>query len=356
MRSYNRAARSRLHPRCSLVAITCLVLAGLASGHPSAAALRAERTNDLRAVVVATEEAPAPRIHIAQSSGPLDGLFSIFKPKPKAQRRTDPPVSIRKSRTGSTGLPLAEGTAMLGADPDPAPILVKPAARPRVSGGSRTMCVRLCDGYYWPVNSGTHTSTIAKDRDICEQSCQVETKLFIRPSLGADAADMRDLSGKPYRKLKTAFLYRKTYLPECKCRPDPWSASEQMRHEEYRAAAAGTLVGPTVTVASAGDQDQALSEAIDASDATAADVDLATGAEASAEAADAVGVAPKIVSAPALQTVSMPVTPSTKLLPKLPSAKKSKPKSTASLTATSGGKATQPAPKQRRAAIGRTVR
>ena len=105
------------------------------------------------------------------------------------------------------------------------------------------MCVRLCDGYYWPVNSGTRSSSIARDKSVCEQSCQSEAKLYVQYSLAADAGDMRDLSGKPYRKLKTAFLYRKSYDPACKCKPDPWSKPELSRHEEYRAAESGeTLV------------------------------------------------------------------------------------------------------------------
>lgn len=180
-------------------------------------------------------------VRLAQSSGgPLDGLFSIFKPKkPKVrppQTIEAPAAQLKKPKV----IPLVPRSSMSGANSDVPSISVRPSA-PKARGYAsyRTMCVRLCDGYYWPVNSGTRSSSIARDRNDCEQSCQSEAKLYIQYSLAADAGDMRDLSGKPYRKLKTAFLYRKSYDPECKCKPDPWSKPELSRHDEYRAAERG---------------------------------------------------------------------------------------------------------------------
>ncbi len=170
-------------------------------------------------------------------------MFSIFKPKkPKArppQTVEAPAAQLKKPKV----IPLVPRTTMSGTEPDVPNISVRPAApKARSYASYRTMCVRLCDGYYWPVNSGTRSSSVARDRNVCEQSCQSEAKLYIQYSLGADAGDMRDLSGKPYRKLKTAFLYRKSYDPQCKCKPDPWSKPELSRHEEYRAAERGETV------------------------------------------------------------------------------------------------------------------
>jgi hypothetical protein len=144
--------------------------------------------------------------------------------------------------------------------------------RQRTFASYRTICVRLCDGYYWPVNSGTRSSSIARDLNICEQSCQSETSLYIQYGLGADAGDMRDLSGKPYRKLKTAFLYRKSYDSACRCKPDPWSKPELMRHEEYRAAESGVLLSDATSPG--GDPETGaevpLTEGLETTDATVA--------------------------------------------------------------------------------------
>jgi hypothetical protein len=352
MRLRPPAALSRLLPLWSWLPIAALLLAGVPTGRPAAAAVPPQTVEIGTAALPSRNGLSTPHIRLAQSSGPLDGLFSIFKPKPKVRRLPDAPASLRKSKPGASRLPGGGGVATLGSDMDPAPIIVRPANRPRTAGGSRSMCVRLCDGYYWPANSGTSTTTIAKDQDTCEQSCQVETKLFIRPSLGADAGDMRDLSGKPYRKLKTAFLYRKVYVPECQCRPDPWSASEQMRHEEYRAAATGLLIGPTTAAPATNDQTAALSDFVDPPDGDATDVELATGDGDESASTQAPAREAQPVLAP--QTLSLPATTS-RLLPKPPAVKKPKVKSTASLSDPAKSKSPS-TPKKRREAIGRTVR
>jgi hypothetical protein len=48
---------------------------------------------------------------------------------------------------------------------------------------------------------------------------------------------MVDLRGRPYRQLRTAFLYRTEFVPSCKCQPDPWEAASQNRHHAYALAA-----------------------------------------------------------------------------------------------------------------------
>ncbi len=213
---------------CALAALSNPI--GFASGEKNLDTILADPSSP--------SEAP---VRFAQSSGgPLDGLFSIFKPK---KPKTRPPLNVeapaaqlRKPRI----IRSIPQSSTEDSDFDPPKVSVRPSApKARSYASYRTMCVRLCDGYYWPVNSGTRSSSISRDRNVCEQSCQSEAKLYVQYSLAADAGDMRDLSGKPYRKLKTAFLYRKSYDPECKCKPDPWSKPELSRHEEYRAAERG---------------------------------------------------------------------------------------------------------------------
>jgi len=51
---------------------------------------------------------------------------------------------------------------------------------------------------------------------------------------------MKDLQGQPYDQLKTAFLYRTEYLPDCKCQPHPWETEATERHRTYAMA---TTVG-----------------------------------------------------------------------------------------------------------------
>jgi hypothetical protein len=97
----------------------------------------------------------------------------------------------------------------------------------------RTLCVRLCDGYYFPISSAATQDTLTHDADVCSASCGAEARLFFHPSNGGDARSAVDLTGMAYSSLPNAFKYRKTLVEDCRCRPQPWSAVEAERHRAY---------------------------------------------------------------------------------------------------------------------------
>ena len=108
----------------------------------------------------------------------------------------------------------------------------------RDGSGYRTVCVRLCDGYFWPV------SFAGPARLPCAGSAQVRAKiatsparLYVSKDTEAPLEDMRDENRSYYRDLKTAFVYRTSYLESCKCRAHPWEA-------EARSAPRGLCAGP----------------------------------------------------------------------------------------------------------------
>ncbi len=103
----------------------------------------------------------------------------------------------------------------------------------------RTVCVRLCDGYYWPISYATTAGHVERDRQKCESSCGSPARLY-RSRTGAEVEDMEDLNGQPYSRLKTAFLYRTQYEPSCKCKAEPWSKEATDRHRIYALEAAKT--------------------------------------------------------------------------------------------------------------------
>jgi hypothetical protein len=112
-------------------------------------------------------------------------------------------------------------------------------ARPQQSFGNtyRTVCVRLCDGYYWPISYATTTANFDRDRQKCESSCSSPARLY-RGRTNSDIDDMEDQNGQPYRRLKNAFLYRTQYEPSCKCKAEPWSKEATDRHKVYALEAA----------------------------------------------------------------------------------------------------------------------
>jgi hypothetical protein len=102
----------------------------------------------------------------------------------------------------------------------------------------RTVCVRMCDGYYFPVSFSVTPDRFERDRQSCENSCGSEGRLFIYRNPGGEPEDMQDLQGRPYRQLRTAFLYRTEYVADCKCKPHPWEQQARDQHRVYALAAA----------------------------------------------------------------------------------------------------------------------
>ena len=111
--------------------------------------------------------------------------------------------------------------------------------RPSESRGTyRTLCVRLCDGFYWPISYATTLEHFDRDRRKCESGCGSPVRLYLHRNPGGEIEDMEDLSGRPYSRLKTAFLYRTEYNESCKCKSDPWEQEATDRHRAYALEAA----------------------------------------------------------------------------------------------------------------------
>ena len=82
----------------------------------------------------------------------------------------------------------------------------------------RTLCVRTCDGYYFPVSYSTTREHFATDLAACQQMCPgTETSLFYHAVRGEAAEDMVSVDGVAYVDLPTAFQYRTTLDSSCSC-------------------------------------------------------------------------------------------------------------------------------------------
>ncbi len=110
-----------------------------------------------------------------------------------------------------------------------------PQAQPRQPRHYTAMCVRMCDGYYWPVSNRARRGKFYELSQRCRNSCNGEAKLFYMPSVNGDVKRMTDLSGRAYEHIDTAFLYRKKLVKSCTCKPMPWSFSARARHMQYAA-------------------------------------------------------------------------------------------------------------------------
>jgi hypothetical protein len=92
---------------------------------------------------------------------------------------------------------------------------------PYSGGGTyRTLCVRTCDGYYFPISFSTTQDRFGEDEATCRAMCpSTETRLFHHPNPGGGPENMVAVDGQPYSSLPTAFNYRTSLDPACTCRP-----------------------------------------------------------------------------------------------------------------------------------------
>lgn len=101
----------------------------------------------------------------------------------------------------------------------------------------RTLCVRLCDGYYFPVSFSTLPNHFQQDNDVCQSKCAAPVELYYHQNPGAGVEQMVSMkTQQPYTSLKSAFRYRKEYVRGCSCKqaeyvPDPAAGPANKRAE-----------------------------------------------------------------------------------------------------------------------------
>ena len=94
-----------------------------------------------------------------------------------------------------------------------------PQGGPQSYATYRTVCVRLCDGYYFPVSFSTLPSHFEQDAARCQSQCAAPVALYYYQNPGATVDQSVALSTQePYTSLKTAFRYRKELVTGCSCK------------------------------------------------------------------------------------------------------------------------------------------
>lgn len=129
----------------------------------------------------------------------------------------------------------------------------EPPQRPAFSQRYRTVCVRLCDGYFFPISNASRRGDFYADSQQCQARCRSDTRLYYMPSNAPSIERARDQNGYAYTDLKTAFRYRKKITKSCACRPAPWSVSERMRHKSYLPVSQPASPGAAVAANAQGD-------------------------------------------------------------------------------------------------------
>ncbi|EJZ21816.1 hypothetical protein RCCGEPOP_08015 [Rhizobium sp. Pop5] len=73
-----------------------------------------------------------------------------------------------------------------------------------------TICVRSCDGGFFPISSNATSVDFGRDAQTCAKMCPgIETQLFYRDVTSTEASNMISVAtGTPYSAMKNAFVYK----------------------------------------------------------------------------------------------------------------------------------------------------
>jgi hypothetical protein len=89
----------------------------------------------------------------------------------------------------------------------------------QVGGAFRTICVRTCDGFYFPISYATSPDRFRDDEQTCQRMCPAsEVSLYSYHNPGEEVTQAVSLNGRLYTELPAAFSYRKALNPACSCR------------------------------------------------------------------------------------------------------------------------------------------
>lgn len=85
----------------------------------------------------------------------------------------------------------------------------------------RTICVRMCDGYYFPISFAATQDRFEHDAQACQSQCGSPAKLYYYPNPGGEVQQSIALDGTAYASLHNAFRYRKELVASCTCKGVP---------------------------------------------------------------------------------------------------------------------------------------
>ena len=193
----------------------------------------------LIALVVLAVGFSSPKYFSASAANWLDQIFGNAKIQSRPSYRRQKPRRARKVRQVRRDV---YAIGRIGHRAKPARkkrrIYRIPKARTSIYASKRksyrTMCVRTCDGFFFPVSFATSKNRLKKDERVCKSSCGAPAKLYYYPNPGGKIEDMVSYRGKKkYKKLKYAFLYKTKFVASCRCKPEPWTQAAKQKHEKY---------------------------------------------------------------------------------------------------------------------------
>src|SRR6516165_7460531 len=111
--------------------------------------------------------------------------------------------------------------------------IINPGGDGAPSGTYHTVCVRACDGFYFPISYSTVASRFTDDARACQRLCPAaEAELYSFHNPGEDMEQAVSISGQPYTALPNAFRYRKEIVAGCSCRRPGQSWADALKNAD----------------------------------------------------------------------------------------------------------------------------
>jgi hypothetical protein len=112
------------------------------------------------------------------------------------------------------------------------------------SGTFRTICVRTCDGFYYPISAATSSARFAEDEKACRASCPAtEVQLYSHRNPGEGINEAVSVSTQqPYTAMPNAFRYRTALDQACSCRRPGESWSQALKNVDDPTVEQGDIV------------------------------------------------------------------------------------------------------------------
>lgn len=91
----------------------------------------------------------------------------------------------------------------------------------------RTVCVRLCDGAFFPISFSTLPNNFDRDQELCQQRCAAPAELYYHsqnPGQGIEQA-VSHKTRQPYSTLRTAFRFKREFVNGCSCKATEFTPS-----------------------------------------------------------------------------------------------------------------------------------
>jgi hypothetical protein len=102
----------------------------------------------------------------------------------------------------------------------------------RAHGGSEAICVRQCDGGFFPVSYSANRGNLSDLNALCQAQCPNAEASIYTKSLWRDVETAVSMDGEPYMNLPNALKFQRQRVAACACKPPGESWAQAMEGAE----------------------------------------------------------------------------------------------------------------------------